>query len=66
MRNGFLRKLSTCLRLIVITFSLLGAANSYAEGASLNLKNADIHSLIETVAMATGKTLSLTPESKVK
>ena len=66
MRNGFLRKLSTCLRLIVITFSLLGAANSYAEGASLNLKNADIHSLIETVAMATGKNFIIDPRVQGK
>ena len=66
MRNGFLRKLSTCLRLIVITFSLLGAANSYAEGASLNLKNADIHSLIETVPMATGKNFIIDPRVQGK
>ena len=66
MRNGFLRKLSTCLRLIVITFSLLGAANSYAEGASLNLKNADIHSLIETVARATGKNFIIDPRVQGK
>ena len=66
MRNGFLRKLRTCLRLIVITFSLLGAANSYAEGASLNLKNADIHSLIETVAMATGKNFIIDPRVQGK
>jgi len=66
MRNGFLRKLSTCLRLIVITFSLLGATNSYAEGASLNLKNADIHSLIETVAMATGKNFIIDPRVQGK
>ena len=66
MRNGFLRKLSTCLRLIVITFSLLGAVNTYAEGASLNLKNADIHSLIETVAMATGKNFIIDPRVQGK
>jgi general secretion pathway protein D len=66
MKNGFIRKLTSTLRFMVLSFTLIGATYSYAEGASLNLKNADIHSLIETVAMATGKNFIIDPRIQGK
>ena len=71
MKNGFIRKLTSPLRFMVLSFmvlsfTLIGATYSYAEGASLNLKNADIHSLIETVAMATGKNFIIDPRVQGK
>ena len=53
----------TCL---IITFMLTSSTACYAEGASLNLKNADIHSLIETVAIATGKNFIIDPRVQGK
>jgi general secretion pathway protein D len=44
----------------------MSSTSSYAEGASLNLKNADIHSLIETVAIATGKNFIIDPRVQGK
>ena len=58
--------LTSTLRFMVLSFTLIGATYSYAEGASLNLKNADIHSLIETVAMATGKNFIIDPRIQGK
>ena len=50
----------------ILTFMLPSSTSSYAEGASLNLKNADIHSLIETVAIATGKNFIIDPRVQGK
>ena len=50
----------------ILTFMLMSSTSSYAEGASLNLKNADIHSLIETVAIATGKNFIIDPRVQGK
>ena len=50
----------------ILLFLLMSSTSSYAEGASLNLKNADIHSLIETVAIATGKNFIIDPRVQGK
>jgi general secretion pathway protein D len=66
MKHGFSLTLTTSMRFIIRTclifsFALVSASNCYAQGASLNLKNADIHSLIETVSIATGKNFIIDP-----
>ena len=50
----------------ILAFMLTSSMACYAEGASLNLKNADIHSLIETVAIATGKNFIIDPRVQGK
>lgn len=52
-----------CFILVIL---LMGSTSYYAQGASLNLKNADIHSLIETVAIATGKNFIIDPRVQGK
>ena len=78
MINGFLHHLTTYLRFIIMALVLISSSNSYGEGlvvgedasedkgASLNLKNADIHSLIETVAIVTGKNFIVDPRVQGK
>jgi len=66
MKHGFSLTLTTSMRFIIRTclifsFALVSASICYAQGASLNLKNADIHSLIETVSIATGKNFIIDP-----
>jgi len=56
---------------LFLTFSLAymvqtEASTSLKLSASLNLKNADIHSLIETVALATGKNFIVDPRVQGK
>jgi general secretion pathway protein D len=55
--------------LLTLTFAYMAQANQNSDvstGASLNLKNADIHSLIETVALATGKNFIVDPRVQGK
>ena len=71
MKHGFSLTLTTSMRFIIRTclifsFALVSASNCYAQGASLNLKNADIHSLIETVSIATGKNFIIDPRVQGK
>ena len=71
MKHGISLTLTTSMRFIIRTclifsFALVSASNCYAQGASLNLKNADIHSLIETVSIATGKNFIIDPRVQGK
>jgi len=66
MIKGFKLILATYSRYFAIVFLLLGSIGVNAQGASLNLKNADIHSLIETVAVATGKNFIVDPRVQGK
>ena len=71
MKHGFSLTLTTSMRFIIRTclifsFALVSASSCYAQGASLNLKNADIHSLIETVSIATGKNFIIDPRVQGK
>jgi len=73
MKNGFFYHFTNLLRFCVIAIALCFSLNSYSgspnlisEDASLNLKNADIHSLIETVAIATGKNFIIDPRVQGK
>ena len=55
--------------LLTLTFAYMAQADQNSDvstGASLNLKNADIHSLIETVALATGKNFIVDPRVQGK
>ena len=52
---------------LALSFAIQADANkNLTKGASLNLKNADIHSLIETVALATGKNFIVDPRVQGK
>ena len=54
---------------LMLSMPILSQANKEANleaGASLNLKNADIHSLIETVALLTGKNFIVDPRVQGK
>lgn len=74
MINGLSRILATYWRTVAMfiwvtlgtTLSLVSYAQSTDQGARLNLKNADIHSLIETVALATGKNFIVDPRVQGK
>jgi len=55
--------------LVALTLAYMAQAEASSDlkaGASLNLKNADIHSLIETVALATGKNFIVDPRVQGK
>jgi general secretion pathway protein D len=54
------------LVLTVILVALLGSTRLYADTATLNFKNADIHVVIETVANITGKNFVIDPAVKGK
>ena len=54
---------------LTLTLTYASQAEQHTDskiGASLNLKNADIHSLIETVALATGKNFIVDPRVQGK
>mgnify|MGYP006151037269 CR=1 FL=1 len=72
MKYGFSITLATPMRFIIRTclifsFALISVSKGYAQGGvSLNLKNADIQSLIETVSIVTGKNFIIDPRVQGK
>ena len=61
-----IKKIALLLALTLAYIAQAEASSDLKAGASLNLKNADIHSLIETVALATGKNFIVDPRVQGK
>jgi general secretion pathway protein D len=61
-----IKKITLLLALTLAHIAPAEATTDLKVGASLNLKNADIHSLIETVALATGKNFIVDPRVQGK
>tara|TARA_B110000503_G_C7172251_1_gene424929 strand:- start:8427 stop:10379 length:1953 start_codon:yes stop_codon:yes gene_type:complete len=61
-----IKKIALLLTLTIAYMAQADQNSDVSTGASLNLKNADIHSLIETVALATGKNFIVDPRVQGK
>jgi len=61
-----IKKITLLLALTLAYMTQAEASTDFKAGASLNLKNADIYSLIETVALATGKNFIVDPRVQGK
>ncbi len=66
MNNKLGLYLGLCLALTIGHMAQAETSTDLTTGARLNLKNADIHSLIETVALATGKNFIVDPRVQGK